>query len=232
MLKLQTQPDEHGHFGPYGGRYVAETLMPLILEVEQAYQLMRVDPNFRRQFDDLMKSFKAKTDRLAVYAPNFGDGGITIENNLAIADSMGHDFMQHLIIHGSGEDEPSYKTPIKYMVVELTARRQAQLQVKGTSVPEHNKAMNQLTGQPTGPSKSARITYPETQILRSMGMENTLVELLKMRGGDIKGFDAMNRTIATQGEVSLNSIMHLSSGVESTKTLKTLLTCMHLKSTL
>ena len=185
-----------------------------------------------KQFDDLMKSFKAKTDRLAVYAPNYGDGGITIENNLAIADSMGHDFMQHLIIHGSSEDEPSYKTPIKYMVVELTARRQAQLQVKGTSVPEHNKAMNQLTGQPTGTSKSARITYPETQILRSMGMENTLVELLKMRGGDIKGFDAMNRTIATQGEVSLNSIMHLSSGVESTKTLKTLLTCMHLKSTL
>lgn len=185
-----------------------------------------------KQFDDLMKSFKAKTDRLAVYAPNFGDGGITIENNLAIADSMGHDFMQHLIIHSSVEGEPSYKTPIKYMVVELTGRRQAQLQVKGTSVPEHNKAMNQMTGQPTGPSKSARITYPETQILRSMGMESTLVELLKMRGGDIKGFDAMNRTIAAQGDVSLNSIMHLSSGVESTKTLNTLLTCMHLKTTL
>ena len=30
-------PDERGHFGPYGGRFVAETLMPLILEVEKAY---------------------------------------------------------------------------------------------------------------------------------------------------------------------------------------------------
>lgn len=185
-----------------------------------------------KQFDEMMARFKNKTDRLALYLPNFGDGGVTIENNLAIADSMGHDFMQHLIIHSSDPDEPSYKTPVKYMVVELPLRRQAQLQVKGTSVPEHNKAMNQMTGQPTGPSKSARITYPETQILRSMGMENTLVELLKMRGGDIKGFEAMNRSIAVQGDVSLDSIMHLSSGVESTKTLKTLLTCMHLKSTL
>src|SRR5215472_14125357 len=39
-------PDEQGHFGLYGGRYVAETLMPLILEVEKAYQAARQDPGF------------------------------------------------------------------------------------------------------------------------------------------------------------------------------------------
>ncbi len=64
MQKLLTQPDEHGHFGPYGGRYVAETLMPLILEVEQAYSLMRVDPAFRRQFDDLMKYYVGRPSPL------------------------------------------------------------------------------------------------------------------------------------------------------------------------
>ena len=36
-------PDERGHFGLYGGRYVAETLMPLILEVEQAWNAARAD---------------------------------------------------------------------------------------------------------------------------------------------------------------------------------------------
>jgi tryptophan synthase beta chain len=39
-------PDERGHFGLYGGRYVAETLMPLILEVERAYSAARRDPSF------------------------------------------------------------------------------------------------------------------------------------------------------------------------------------------
>ena len=34
---FRTGPDERGHFGIYGGRFVAETLMPLILELEQAY---------------------------------------------------------------------------------------------------------------------------------------------------------------------------------------------------
>jgi tryptophan synthase beta chain len=46
-----TGPDEHGHFGIYGGRYVAETLMPLILHVEQAYAEAQADPEFQRQID-------------------------------------------------------------------------------------------------------------------------------------------------------------------------------------
>jgi tryptophan synthase beta chain len=39
-------PDERGHFGIYGGRFVAETLMPLILEVERAYEAAKTDPGF------------------------------------------------------------------------------------------------------------------------------------------------------------------------------------------
>ena len=42
-------PDPRGHFGIYGGRYVAETLMPLILAVEQAYNAARDDPNFHAE---------------------------------------------------------------------------------------------------------------------------------------------------------------------------------------
>ena len=42
-------PDESGHFGIFGGRFVAETLMPLILEVEQAYDKARNDPEFHAE---------------------------------------------------------------------------------------------------------------------------------------------------------------------------------------
>ncbi|MGH7036144.1 MAG: tryptophan synthase subunit beta [Stellaceae bacterium] len=46
---FRTGPDERGHFGTFGGRFVAETLMPLILEVERAYEAARRDPAFAEE---------------------------------------------------------------------------------------------------------------------------------------------------------------------------------------
>ncbi|MGE3477800.1 MAG: tryptophan synthase subunit beta [Rhodospirillaceae bacterium] len=54
MNKINTYrggPDEHGHFGLHGGRYVAETLMPLILGVERAYNDCKADPAFKAEFE-------------------------------------------------------------------------------------------------------------------------------------------------------------------------------------
>src|ERR1043166_6155385 len=48
---FRTGPDERGHFGLYGGRFVAETLMPLILELEQAYAQAKNDPAFKQEMD-------------------------------------------------------------------------------------------------------------------------------------------------------------------------------------
>ena len=53
----RTGPDEDGHFGPYGGRYVAETLMPLILEVEKAWNAAREDESFWDEFHRLAKHY-------------------------------------------------------------------------------------------------------------------------------------------------------------------------------
>ncbi|MFZ4125129.1 MAG: tryptophan synthase subunit beta [Rickettsiales bacterium] len=61
---MSALPDSKGHFGPYGGRYVAETLMPLILEVEQGYEAMRKDAAFKAQFDDLMKHYVGRPSPL------------------------------------------------------------------------------------------------------------------------------------------------------------------------
>ncbi len=53
LNSLKNMPDDKGHFGPYGGRYVAETLMPLILEVEKAYKAAKDDPAFWAEFEEL-----------------------------------------------------------------------------------------------------------------------------------------------------------------------------------
>ncbi|HEU4838448.1 MAG TPA: tryptophan synthase subunit beta [Micavibrio sp.] len=54
---FRSGPDERGHFGPYGGRYVAETLMPLILEVEKAFHAAREDDAFWAEFQALAKDY-------------------------------------------------------------------------------------------------------------------------------------------------------------------------------
>ncbi len=52
-----TGPDKDGHFGIYGGRYVAETLMPLILSVEQAWDDAKEDPTFWSEFFNLARDY-------------------------------------------------------------------------------------------------------------------------------------------------------------------------------
>jgi tryptophan synthase beta chain len=54
---FRTGPDERGHFGLYGGRFVAETLMPLILELETAYAAAKNDTGFRREMDGYLKDY-------------------------------------------------------------------------------------------------------------------------------------------------------------------------------
>jgi tryptophan synthase beta chain len=57
LNSFRTGPDERGHFGLYGGRFVAETLMPLVLELEAAYAQARNDPRFRREMDGYLKDY-------------------------------------------------------------------------------------------------------------------------------------------------------------------------------
>jgi tryptophan synthase beta chain len=54
---MQSLPDRHGHFGVYGGRYVAETLMPALLELEQAYKAARRDPKFREDLQRYSREY-------------------------------------------------------------------------------------------------------------------------------------------------------------------------------
>ncbi|MFO1154462.1 MAG: tryptophan synthase subunit beta [Rhodospirillales bacterium] len=61
---LRSGPDERGHFGIYGGRFVAETLMPLILSVEQAYEDARRDPEFAQEFAFLLEHYVGRPSPL------------------------------------------------------------------------------------------------------------------------------------------------------------------------
>jgi tryptophan synthase beta chain len=61
---FRTGPDDRGHFGLYGGRFVAETLMPLILELERAYAAAKNDPCFRKEMDGYLKDYVGRPSPL------------------------------------------------------------------------------------------------------------------------------------------------------------------------
>jgi len=61
---LRNGPDEHGRFGLYGGRFVAETLMPLILDLEAAYRQAKADPEFKAEIDSLATHYTGRPSPL------------------------------------------------------------------------------------------------------------------------------------------------------------------------
>jgi tryptophan synthase beta chain len=61
---FRTGPDTKGHFGAYGGRFVAETLMPLVLELEQQYEAAKKDPAFHAELDGLLKHYVGRPSPL------------------------------------------------------------------------------------------------------------------------------------------------------------------------
>ena len=61
---LRSGPDERGHFGQFGGRYVAETLMPLILDLEREYRAAKEDPAFREEFEGLLTHYVGRPSPL------------------------------------------------------------------------------------------------------------------------------------------------------------------------
>lgn len=76
---FRNQPDERGHFGEFGGRYVAETLMPLILDLEREYRAAKKDPAFQAEFDDLLEHYVGRPSPL-YFAPRLTEklGGAQI----------------------------------------------------------------------------------------------------------------------------------------------------------
>lgn len=79
MKDLKQGPDKRGHFGIYGGRYVAETLMPALIEVEAAYRAAQADPAFDAEFRGLLKNYVGRPSPL-YFAPRLTEafGGARI----------------------------------------------------------------------------------------------------------------------------------------------------------
>lgn len=184
-----------------------------------------------QEFDTFMTQLENEEIFLTIQAPNLSEHKLSIERNLALATELGHEFFERVWMD-EGNDIPPYLTNHKYLIVDLPLRRQAQLLTKKISIPKNNNTVDMMTGQPTAGSKGSKISYPELQIMAALGLDNCAVEFMKYRGGDLKGFNAMNTAISKTGGVELEALDKLGTKVKSTQTLTTYLTAMHLANTL
>lgn len=183
------------------------------------------------QFAAYMKRLGSEEEMLYFYAPNNSQKEITVEHLLKVGDEIDYDFFHHLILTDQSTGI-QYRTPVKHLVLDLPLRRQVQMRSKKTSIPENNMVVDERSGQPAHESKGSSISYPEVQILSARGLDNTIEEYLKVRGGDEKAMNVINRSIADTGGASLQELKFYPSKVKAVSTTSSYLTGMHLKNNL
>lgn len=180
------------------------------------------------EFDAYMNKLASGEEIVSLISANFDvDAKLSVERNLEIAKELGHEFFQRLWLTDSTTHQ-TYLTPQKYLVIDLPLRRQQQLLIKKASIPQHSRTSDDLTGQATGDSHGAALSFPEMQVLFAQGMDRSIEELIKFRGGDLKALRIMNTQLVETGAASQDSIKRTPTRVKSTETLETFLKAMHL----
>jgi len=181
------------------------------------------DKEFNRFMEKLSNGMN-----LSVIAPNGSKIKLDVDRNIKIAKELGYDFFQRLNIW-EHDGLPAIKTPNKYMVMSLPVRRMAQLLTKYISIPTDDKSIDLTTGQVTGKSKGSKLTMPELQILAGLGLKDSVVELMKYRGGDRGGMNALSKSLFINGTASQKVLEQYATGVVSKQTLKSYFNAMHIK---
>jgi hypothetical protein len=213
-----------------------------IYKITQSKKNVQLYENmFKGMNDDQFEEFINKLENgelvLQVIIPLDGfDGKVDLKRNYKLAKELGFEFFEHILMgpidNGPDEKIPKYKTPNKYMVIDLPFRRTKQTLEKGLAVAESTKEIDMLTGQVKNDDKVSSISFPELQVLVGMGLKDSLIELMRDRGGDLTSKTIMLNSLSKYGRISRKIVDLYAEGALSTKSLKNYLTGMHLKNTL
>lgn len=139
---------------------------------------------------------------LPFYAPNFQSPRVTMVSLMDTAEFVGHEFFEQLWLTDP-QTGRVYLTPQKYLSAIMFVRRAAQMLNKKSSIPENTRHVDELSGQVTGKSKGSKISFPELQGQLAQGLDNTLIEEIKVRGGDRHAQVEFDRQLIETGEASI-----------------------------
>jgi len=156
------------------------------------------------QFDQYMKLIRDRKMQLYVYFPNL-KVPMVMEDFLKAAKETGTKIFHRLKIKDKATGE-IFLTEEEYPVLVVSVRRLQQFLDKKMSVPDSDTTIDGLTGQVTGDDRSSGLSNPEIQCLFARGLNKTLEELIKVRGGDIHAYGEFKRQAEEIGTVSMERI--------------------------
>lgn len=186
------------------------------------------------EFDNYIKGFKRDPGKdhtqprsiVPYYLPNLSKHRLSISRLFDLHEKIGRPASQRLIMYDALTGK-EYVTPHAYPIVVLPIRRQSQTVAVKSSIPSGRQPIDQLTHQPIQTSKGASVTQPEIGSLAARGLDNTLYELLNVRGGNEVARREFRKQLLESGTGSLDSL----SGVGTIKSIDTMsiyLNGMHL----
>ena len=157
-----------------------------------------------KDFDKYMKFLKEGKTQIHIYTSNFSvkiDQNTLFElldkNNIIYEDSI--EFQDKTI-------DRKYTGVKKVIVLDIPVRRVKQYLLGKISIPESDTRIHAFSGQVMKPDKGAKISLIETQILANKNLETSVLELLKIRGGDLDAYYQYKNKIEETGRTSVNEI--------------------------
>jgi hypothetical protein len=175
------------------------------------------------QFDQLMKDIRDKKANLYMLFPNM-KVPMSIPAFIQAADELGIKVTERLKRKDSVTGK-TYTTPNEYMILKLPVRRARQFLKHKSAVAESDVHVDALTGQVIKPDKASALSYVETQLLYAKDLQNTIRELIKVRGGDVVAYAQFKQQLDEAGEAYLNAL-DPNTVTQSSITAATLLTSM------
>lgn len=157
-----------------------------------------------QKFDEFMQALRKGETQLNVQLPNVLTK-ITTNDVVAVAKSRKVPIFERILFHDS-HTKRKYLTKYAMLILNLPVRRLSQYLFHKISLPEGDQKVNPVSGQVIPPDKGAALSAIETQILAGKGLETSVIELVRVRSGDLNAYRSFKHQIEESGEAVLADV--------------------------
>lgn len=181
------------------------------------------------EFESYMTGIRDGIHKLVLYVPNL-KLNLKMANIFKVAHDLDLELFERVRLWDS-TTKRYYLTPEKYPILMLPVRRLKQFLMDKISVPESDTKIDSFTGQVVKPDKGSSISSVEMQTILSKGLKTSVLELIRVRGGDIEAYASFKSQLEETGRASLNEVPE-DSRARSSVILSTYFLAMHINNNL
>ena len=157
------------------------------------------------KFKDYIAKLKSNETQVYVEFPNL-ESDMKMENVYKAADITKTELFQRIWLTDPVTNE-KYPSPEKYLIGNISIRRMQQTIFKKLAVSEGDSKTDTLTRQVMGDDRSSGFSNPEIQMMHAKGLDTTLTEFMKIRGGDPVAYSEFKRQLEEGGSASISQIV-------------------------